>query len=163
MIKIRRALLSVADKTGLVSLAKELATRKVELIASGGTATLLRAHRLVVKDVAEITGIASALAGRIKTLHPALFGGLLVDRDQPEQVAELAALGGRPIDLAVVNFYPFQQVLEADAGAHELVANIDIGGPAMVRAAAKNHRHVAVLSDPADYPTYRRLDLRRRL
>ena len=148
---IRRALLSVADKTGIVELAQRLYECGVELLSTGGTAAQLRAAAIEVKDVAKYTGCSPALGGRLKTLHPALLGGILFDRDNSEQVAELNKLGGQPIDLVVVNYYPFADALSAGKALPELVELIDIGGPTMVRSAAKNHRHVLVLVDPADY------------
>ncbi len=147
----RRALLSVSDKTGLVPFARVLAAQGVELLSTGGTAALLRADGLAVTEVAEHTGQAEILEGRVKTLHPKIHGGLLGDRRKPEHVATMEAEGIAPIDLLVVNLYPFRQTLASGADFDTCVENIDIGGPAMVRAAAKNHASVAVVVDPADY------------
>ncbi len=148
---IRRALISVSDKTGLVELATALAARGVELVSTGGTARALRAAGLTVRDVAELTGFPEMMDGRVKTLHPAVHGGLLALRDDPSHVAAMAAQGIGAIDLLVVNLYPFEATVAAGAPAAECIENIDIGGPAMIRAAAKNHAHVAVVVDPQDY------------
>ncbi len=152
MIKVRRALLSVADKSGIVEFAQALADRGIAIVSTGGTAAALRAAGIEVEDAAARTGFGAALSGRVKTLHPALLGGILADRDNPAHASELSELGGELIDLAAVNFYPFGEAVAAGAAMPELVENIDIGGPTMVRAAAKNHRHVAIASDPSDYP-----------
>jgi phosphoribosylaminoimidazolecarboxamide formyltransferase/IMP cyclohydrolase len=159
---LRRALLSVTDKSGLVDLARALAEGGVELVASGGTAAQLRQAGLPVTDVEAVTGFPEMLDGRVKTLHPALHAGLLADRGRDTHRADLERHGLRPIDLVVVNFYDF----EAASAAHELpIEAIDIGGPTLVRAAAKNHAWVAVLTDPSDYDEFRaawssgRLDL----
>ncbi|MER2599190.1 MAG: bifunctional phosphoribosylaminoimidazolecarboxamide formyltransferase/IMP cyclohydrolase [Caldilineales bacterium] len=146
-----QALLSVSDKTGLVDFARGLHQAGVALIASGGTATTLRAAGLPVADVSELTGFPEILGGRVKTLHPAVHGGILA-RDTAEHQAELAAHGLSPIDLVVCNLYPFTQVAaRPDATLPELVEQIDIGGVTLLRAAAKNHERVAVVCDPADY------------
>lgn len=142
-MRIERALLSVYDKTGIVDLARTLAAAGTELVSSGGTATTLREAGLDVKDVSEITGFPEMLDGRVKTLHPAVHGGILADRSKPDHLETLEAHGIGRIDLVVVNLYPF-----ASAPGVEL---IDVGGPTMVRAAAKNHDAVAVVVDPADY------------
>jgi len=150
-VAVRRALLSVSDKAGLVELARALAGRGVELVSTGGTAAALRAAGLAVRDVAELTGFPEMMDGRVKTLHPAVHGGLLAVRDDPAHAAALEAHGIGAIDLAVVNLYPFEATVARGAARDEVVENIDIGGPSMVRSAAKNHAHVAVLTDPADY------------
>jgi len=147
----RRALLSVADKTGLVAFARELAALGIELVSTGGTARLLREADLEVIDVATVTGAPGILDGRVKTLHPAVHGGILARRDVEAHMATLAALQIAPIDLVVVNLYPFEATIAAGAGEDEAIEMIDIGGPALIRAAAKNHASVAVICDPADY------------
>jgi phosphoribosylaminoimidazolecarboxamide formyltransferase/IMP cyclohydrolase len=148
---IARALLSVYDKTGLVELAAALAGRGVEVLSTGGTARALRDAGLAVVEVADVTGFPEVLGGRVKTLHPAIHAGLLARRDVPEDMATLARHGIGPIDLLVSNLYPFEQSLAAGAAPAALVEEIDIGGPALTRAAAKSHDAVAVLVDPADY------------
>ncbi len=150
-VPIGRALLSVSDKTGLIELARALASRGVELISTGGTSAALRMAGLEVTDVAEVTGFPEMMDGRVKTLHPMVHGGLLALRDDDEHLVAMAAHGIRPIDLLVVNLYPFEATVARGASYAECVENIDIGGPAMIRAAAKNHRFVAVVTDPEDY------------
>ncbi len=151
IIKITRALLSVSDKTGLVELGTALAAHGVELVSTGGTAKALRDAGLTVRDVSDLTGFPEMMDGRVKTLHPNVHGGLLGVRDNPEHVAAMAAHGIGPIDLVVVNLYPFAQTVTRGAARDEVIENIDIGGPSMVRSAAKNHAHVAIVTDPADY------------
>src|SRR5947209_16222144 len=150
---IRRALLSVSDKTGLVEFARELATKYgVELIATGGTKKALADAGLAVKDVGELTGFPEILDGRVKTLHPALYAGLLAKRDKPEHMRTLAEHHLPEIDLVVCNLYPFEQtVAKPGVTEAEAIENIDIGGPCMVRAAAKNFDAVAVVVDPGYY------------
>jgi len=148
---ITRALLSVSDKTGLIPFAQALAARGVELLSTGGTSKALAGAGLEVVDVAEVTGFPEMLDGRIKTLHPAIHGGLLARRDLPEHLAALARHGIRPIDLLVVNLYPFAATVARGAAYDECVENIDIGGPALIRGAAKNHQDVTVVTDPEDY------------
>jgi phosphoribosylaminoimidazolecarboxamide formyltransferase/IMP cyclohydrolase len=148
---LRRALLSVSDKTGLLDLARGLAAAGVELVSTGGTAALLRDQGLAVREVAELTGFPEIMDGRVKTLHPGVHGGLLARRDDPAHVQAMGTHGIAPIDLLVVNLYPFEATVARGAGYEETVENIDIGGPAMLRAAAKNHAHVAVVTDPEDY------------
>ena len=150
-VKIARALLSVSDKTGLADLGRALARHGVELVSTGGTARALREAGLEVRDVADLTGFPEMMDGRVKTLHPAVHGGLLAVRDDPEHLAALAAHGIGAIDLVVVNLYPFAATVARGAGREEIVENIDIGGPSMLRSAAKNHRWVTVVTDPADY------------
>lgn len=152
MITPRRALLSVAAKDGLVEFARSLAGRGIEIYSTGGTAKALRAASLKVIDVAKLSGMGAILGGRVKTLHPAVLGSILFDRARPAQARELATLGGKAIDMVVVNFYPFAQGVAEGRPADELVELIDVGGPTMVRSAAKNHRHVAVVTSPRDYP-----------
>jgi phosphoribosylaminoimidazolecarboxamide formyltransferase/IMP cyclohydrolase len=148
---IRRALLSVSDKTGLEPFAKALADRGVELLSTGGTAAALRDAGLTVTDVADVTGFPEMMDGRVKTLHPKVHGGLLALRDDPEHVAAMETHGIGAIDLLVVNLYPFEATVAGGADYATAIENIDIGGPAMIRAAAKNHAHVAVVVDPEDY------------
>ena len=149
---IRRALLSVHDKAGLTELAAGLARHGVELVSTGGTAARLRDAGLKVIDVATVTGSAEILDGRVKTLHPAIHGGILARRDLPRHTATLGEHGIATIDLVVVNLYPFAATLARGASAAECIEEIDIGGPALIRAAAKNHADVTVMVDPADYP-----------
>ncbi|MBK5927508.1 bifunctional phosphoribosylaminoimidazolecarboxamide formyltransferase/IMP cyclohydrolase [Rhodobaculum claviforme] len=151
---IRRALISVSDKTGLDALAAALAARGVEVLSTGGTAAQLRKAGLSVRDVAEVTGSPEMLDGRVKTLHPRIHGGLLARRADPAHVAALRDHGIPEIDLLVVNLYPFEATVARGAGYDDCVEMIDIGGPAMIRAAAKNHGDVTVLTDPADYPAF---------
>ncbi len=151
-VPVTRALLSVSDKTGIVDFARALADAGVELVSTGGTAKALRDAGLAVKDVAELTGFPEMMDGRVKTLHPAVHGGLLAVRDDAGHVASMTQHGIGAIDLAVVNLYPFEKTVESGADADTVIENIDIGGPAMVRSAAKNHAYVAILTDPADYP-----------
>lgn len=150
--KVTRALLSVSDKTGIVEFAKKLSAHGIELISTGGTATLLRGHGLAVKDVSEVTGFPEMLDGRVKTLHPKVHGGILGIRDHAEHRAMMEEHGIVPIDMVVVNLYPFRQTIQKPGVAlEEAIENIDIGGPAMIRSASKNHHDVAVVVDPADY------------
>lgn len=169
---IRRALLSAYDKSGIVELARELVARGVELLSTGGTARALREAVLPVREISDLTGFPEILDGRVKTLHPAVHAGLLARRDDPRHTATLSARGLVPIDLLVVNLYPFEGTLASGAEPAACIEQIDVGGPAMLRAAAKNHDGVAVLVDPADYPDLlaalaadggTRLELRRRL
>ena len=150
--KIRRALLSVTDKSGLVAFAKTLTGLGVELISTGGTARVLREAGLAVRDISDLTGFPEMLDGRVKTLHPLVHGGLLYVRGNAEHEAAVAAHGIQPIDLVVVNLYAFEKTAAQPGVAFgHLIENIDIGGPAMVRSAAKNFEHVAVVTDPAIY------------
>jgi phosphoribosylaminoimidazolecarboxamide formyltransferase/IMP cyclohydrolase len=151
LVLIRRALLSVSDKTGIIDLARALAARGVALISTGGTAKALRDAGLAVSDVSEITGFPEMMDGRVKTLHPMVHGGLLADRDLPDHRTAMADHHIAPIDLAVINLYPFAATVAKGAGRDDIIENIDIGGPAMVRSAAKNHAHVAVLTAPDQY------------
>ncbi|PKP89862.1 MAG: bifunctional phosphoribosylaminoimidazolecarboxamide formyltransferase/inosine monophosphate cyclohydrolase [Alphaproteobacteria bacterium HGW-Alphaproteobacteria-14] len=149
---IKRALLSVSDKAGLTELGTALAARGVELVSTGGTAKALRDAGLTVRDVSDLTGFPEMMDGRVKTLHPAVHGGLLALRDNGEHVAAMEAHGIGAIDLVVVNLYPFEATVAKGADRAEIIENIDIGGPSMVRSAAKNHGFVTILTDPADYP-----------
>ena len=149
--RIQRAILSVTDKTGLVDFARTLSNLGVELISTGGTAKLLRDSGIAVKDISELTGFPEMLDGRVKTLHPKVHGGLLAIRDNAEHTQSMKAHGIAPIDLLVVNLYPFEATVDKGADFEECIENIDIGGPAMIRAAAKNHDDVAVVVESADY------------
>ena len=148
---IRRALLSVSDKTGVVDLAQNLHSRGIELLSTGGTASALRDAGLPVKDVAEITNFPEMMDGRVKTLHPMVHGGLLALRDNADHLAAMDAHGIGAIDLLVVNLYPFEATVAAGADYDTCIENIDIGGPAMIRAAAKNHGFVTTVVDVEDY------------
>jgi phosphoribosylaminoimidazolecarboxamide formyltransferase/IMP cyclohydrolase len=148
---VTRALLSVSDKTGLVDLGRALAERGVDLLSTGGTAKALREAGLAVRDVAEITGFPEMMDGRVKTLHPMVHGGLLALRDNADHVAAMQAHGIGAIDLLVVNLYPFEETVARGADYDTCIENIDIGGPAMIRAAAKNHAFVNVVVDVEDY------------
>lgn len=149
--RVSRALISVSDKAGLVPFAEALAARGIALVSTGGTHAALSAAGLAVAEVSDLTGYPEMMDGRVKTLHPGIHGGLLAVRSNPEHQAAMLAHGIAPIDLLVVNLYPFEATLARGAGYDECVENIDIGGPAMIRAAAKNHRDVAVVVEPADY------------
>ncbi|MBT0663431.1 bifunctional phosphoribosylaminoimidazolecarboxamide formyltransferase/IMP cyclohydrolase [Geobacter pelophilus] len=152
MAKITRALISLSDKAGIVDFAKELAAFGVEILSTGGTAKLLRETGLAVKDVSEFTGFPEMLDGRVKTLHPKVHGGLLGMRGNPEHVATMKQHGIEPIDMVVVNLYPFEAtVAKPDCTLEDAIENIDIGGPTMLRSAAKNNADVTVIVDPADY------------
>jgi phosphoribosylaminoimidazolecarboxamide formyltransferase / IMP cyclohydrolase len=148
---IRRALISVSDKTGIIEFAAALAARSVTIISTGGSARALAAAGLAVTEVAEVTGSAEFLDGRVKTLHPAIHAGLLARRDRSDHLAALADRQIAPIDLLVCNLYPFAETVASGASFEDCIENIDIGGPALIRAAAKNHDAVTVVSDPADY------------
>jgi phosphoribosylaminoimidazolecarboxamide formyltransferase / IMP cyclohydrolase len=151
--KIQRAILSVTDKTGLVDFARRLAAMKVELVSTGGTAKLLREAGIAVKDISELTGFPEMMDGRVKTLHPKVHGGILHIRGNTAHVAAAKEHGIQPIDMVVVNLYAFEKTASR-AGVHfdEVIENIDIGGPSMVRSAAKNFRDVAIVTSPDDYP-----------
>src|SRR5687768_15004392 len=150
-VKIGRALLSVSDKGGLVELGQALARHGVELVSTGGTAAALRDAGLEVRDISDLTGFPEMMDGRVKTLHPKVHGGLLGVRDNAEHAAAMEAHDIAPIDLVIVNLYPFAQTVARGAERDEVIENIDIGGPSMVRSAAKNHAHVAIVTDPSDY------------
>jgi len=152
MSKIQRAILSVTDKTGLAEFARKLDKMGVELISTGGTAKLLRESGVPVRDISELTGFPEMLDGRVKTLHPKVHGGILHVRDNPEHRAATAEHGIQPIDMVVVNLYAFEKTASRpDVSFHELIENIDIGGPSMVRSAAKNFQDVAIVTAPEDY------------
>ena len=149
---IRRALLSVSDKAGLIDLGKVLAARGVELVSTGGTAKALRDAGLAVRDISDLTGFPEMMDGRVKTLHPKVHGGLLAVRDNPEHAKAMADHEIGAIDLVIVNLYPFEATVAKGAERDEVIENIDIGGPSMVRSSAKNHDYVTIVTDPADYP-----------
>ncbi len=150
-VAVKRALLSVSDKSGLIEFARALAERGIELVSTGGTKRAIAEAGIAVVDVAEVTGFPEIMDGRVKTLHPKVHGGLLSVRDDPEHAAAMTAHDIAPFDVVAINLYPFEQTIAAGADAATAIENIDIGGPAMIRAAAKNHAYVAVLTDPADY------------
>ncbi|EAU41999.1 bifunctional phosphoribosylaminoimidazolecarboxamide formyltransferase/IMP cyclohydrolase [Fulvimarina pelagi HTCC2506] len=150
-VKVKRALISVSDKTGLVEFATELAGMGVELVSTGGTRKALSEAGLTVRDVSDLTGFPEVMDGRVKTLHPGVHGGLLAIRDDEAHAKAMSDHDIQPIDLLVVNLYPFEETMKSGADTTTQVENIDIGGPAMIRAGAKNHGYVTVLVDPADY------------
>src|SRR5262245_30127106 len=151
-IRVRRALISVSDKTGVADFAKSLASLGVEILSTGGTAAALREAGLTVTDVSEFTGQEEILGGRVKTLHPRLHAALLARRGDSEHMATLAREGIEPIDLVCVNLYPFEETIAGhEVEPETAVENIDIGGPTMIRAAAKNHAGVAVVVKPESY------------
>ena len=151
-MKITRALISVSDKTGLAAFAKELSAMGVEIISTGGTAKLLQKEKIKVTEISEYTAFPEMMDGRVKTLHPKVHGGLLHLRDNPEHVAQAKAHGIQPIDLVIVNLYPFEATIaKPGVTLEEAIEQIDIGGPSMLRSAAKNYRSVTVVVDPADY------------
>jgi len=152
MVQVKRALLSVSDKKGLVEFARGLDALGVELISTGGTAKALSEAGLPIQNVSDITQFPEMLDGRVKTLHPAVHGALLADRSKPEHMETIKAHGITPIDLVVVNLYPFAETIaKPGVTREEAVENIDIGGPSMIRSAAKNHASVAVVVSPGDY------------
>jgi phosphoribosylaminoimidazolecarboxamide formyltransferase/IMP cyclohydrolase len=151
LVAIRRALISVSDKTGLLEFARALSGAGVELVSTGGTARAIAKAGIAVRDLSELTGFPEIMDGRVKTLHPSVHGALLGIRDDAEHAEAMRAYGIEPIDLLVVNLYPFEEVRRSGADYSSIVENIDIGGPAMVRASAKNHAYVATIVDPADY------------
>jgi len=151
LVPVRRALISLSDKSGLDRLAEGLTRHGVEIVSTGGTAARLRELGAEVRDISDLTGFPEMMDGRVKTLHPKVHGGLLGVRDNPEHAAAMEEHGIAPIDLVVVNLYPFLETLMSGADRNTIIENIDIGGPSMVRSAAKNHAHVAIVTDPADY------------
>ena len=173
LVPVRRALISLSDKTGLEDLAAGLARHGVEIVSTGGTAATLRTAGAEVRDISDLTGFPEMMDGRVKTLHPKVHGGLLGVRDNPDHAAAMDEHGIAPIDLVVVNLYPFLSTVMSGADRDTVIENIDIGGPSMVRSAAKNHAFVAIVTDPADYAELladldandgaTTLDLRRRL
>src|SRR5215217_8985819 len=151
LVPVRRALISLSDKSGLEDLAAGLARHGVEIVSTGGTAAKLRDSGADVRDISDLTGFPEMMDGRVKTLHPKVHGGLLGVRDNPEHAAAMEEHGIGAIDLVVVNLYPFEATVMRGASRDEIIENIDIGGPSMVRSAAKNHAFVVCLTDPADY------------
>jgi phosphoribosylaminoimidazolecarboxamide formyltransferase / IMP cyclohydrolase len=151
IVPVRRALISLSDKAGLDDLATGLARHGVEIVSTGGTAAKLRESGAEVRDISDLTGFPEMMDGRVKTLHPKVHGGLLGVRDNPEHAAAMAEHDIAPIDVVVVNLYPFLKTVMSGADRDTIIENIDIGGPSMVRSAAKNHAHVAIVTDPADY------------
>ena len=151
LVPVKRALISLSDKSGLDGLADRLVKLGVELVSTGGTAAKLRELGHQVRDVSDLTGFPEMMDGRVKTLHPKVHGGLLGIRDNPEHAAAMEEHGIGSIDLVVVNLYPFEATVARGACRDEIIENIDIGGPSMVRSAAKNHGFVAIVTDPADY------------
>src|SRR3712207_2101767 len=149
LVPVRRALISLSDKSGLDELAAGLARHGIEVISTGGTAGKLRESGAEVRDISDLTGFPEMMDGRVKTLHPKVHGGLLGIRDNAEHAAAMDAHGIAPIDLVVVNLYPFAETLAKGADRDTIIENIDIGGPSMVRSAAKNHGDVAIVTDPA--------------
>ena len=151
-MKIKRALLSVSDKTGIVEFAGDLAQLDVEILSTGGTASLLRENNIPVRDVSNYTGFPEIMDGRVKTLHPKIYGAILGLRSNPEHMAAMDEHDIEPIDLVAVNLYPFEKtVAKPDCSFEDAVENIDIGGPCMVRASAKNHRDVVIIVNPSQY------------
>src|ERR1051325_11695065 len=148
LVPVRRALISLSDKSGLEELAAGLARHGVEIVSTGGTVARLREAGAEVRDISDLAGFPEMMDGRVKTLHPVVHGGLLGVRDAPEHAAAMAEHGIGGIDLVYVSLYPFEATVAKDAGFDECVENIDIGGPAMIRSAAKNHAYVAVCTGP---------------
>lgn len=152
MVKIRRAIISVSDKMGVAAFAKGLSQRGVQILSTGGTARLLRDSEVSCMDVSEFTGFPEMLDGRVKTLHPKVHGGILGVRDNPKHAAKMKEYDIEPIDLVAINLYPFEKtVADPKCTIEDAIEQIDIGGPAMIRSAAKNHKFVTVIVDPADY------------
>ena len=151
IIPIRRALISVSDKNNLIDLAKFLEGFGVDLVSTGGTAQYLKKEGLKAKEVSDLTGFPEILNGRVKTLHPKVHAPILFDRDDAVSTKELKKMGSEGIDLVVVNLYPFETILRGKALSKDIIENIDIGGVALMRAAAKNFDHVMIISDPKDY------------
>lgn len=153
MRKIERALISLTDKSGIEDFARQLDEMGVEILSTGGTAQKMRDNGIKVMDVSEFTGFPEMLDGRVKTLHPKVHGGILAQKTNPDHLAQMKDHGLQPIDLVAVNLYAFEKtVADPDCSLIDAIENIDIGGPTMLRAAAKNYRDVTVLVDPADYP-----------
>ena len=153
MSKITRAVVSVSDKQGLGEFAKVLAELGVEILSTGGTAKSLREQGITVIDVSDYTGFPEMMEGRVKTLHPKVHGGILADRSKENHISQMKNQGINPIDMVVVNLYPFEAtVAKEGCTLEDAIENIDIGGPTLVRAAAKNNKHITVVVDPADYP-----------
>jgi phosphoribosylaminoimidazolecarboxamide formyltransferase/IMP cyclohydrolase len=151
LVRARRALISLSDKSGLDRLAEGLRRHGIEIVSTGGTAAKLRELGAAVRDISDLTGFPEMMDGRVKTLHPKVHGGLLGVRDNPEHAAAMTEHDIAPIDLVIVNLYPFEATVARGASRDEIIENIDIGGPSMVRSSAKNHAHVAIVTDPGDY------------
>jgi phosphoribosylaminoimidazolecarboxamide formyltransferase/IMP cyclohydrolase len=152
MLKIKNAIISVSDKNGVVEFAKKLSELGVNILSTGGTAKALKSEGLKVTDISEYTGFPEMMDGRVKTLHPKVHGGILALRDNKEHIDSLNKHGMITIDMVVVNLYPFQKtVAKPDCSFEDAIENIDIGGPTMIRAAAKNFKYVVVVTDPSDY------------
>src|SRR5436305_3392382 len=151
LVPVRRALISLSDKSGLEELVAGLQRHGVEIVSTGGTAARLRELGASPRDISDLTGFPEMMDGRVKTLHPKVHGGLLGVRDNPEHAAAMEAHDIAPIDLVVVNLYPFLQTVMSGADRDPIIENIDIGGTSMVRSASKNHADVAVVTDPVDY------------
>ena len=151
-MKIKKAIISVSDKTGIVDFAKELSNLGVEIISTGGTAKILKENNINVIEISDYTGFPEIMDGRVKTLHPKIHGGILALRDNSEHMNKIKELGIEPIDMVVVNLYPFEKTIEKpEATFEDAIENIDIGGPTMIRASAKNFKFVVVIIDPDDY------------
>ncbi len=151
-MKIKRAIISVSDKTGIVEFAKELTNLGIEIISTGGTAKILKENGLNVIEISSYTGFPEIMDGRVKTLHPKIHGGILCIRDNEEHVKKIEELGIKPIDMIVVNLYPFEKTISNPKSTFDdAIENIDIGGPTMIRAGAKNFKYVVVVIDPNDY------------
>ncbi len=151
MIKVRRALISVWEKRGIADFARELQNLNIDIISTGKTALLLRRHKIRVKEVSSITAFPEILSGRVKTLHPKVFGGILANKKHPLHLEEISTLGIQPIDMVVVNLYPFTQKVKESLAWTQILEYIDIGGPSLLRAAAKNFRNVVSVSSPSQY------------
>ena len=153
MTAIKRALISLSDKSGIIPFAKKLNNGGVAILSTGGTAKLLRDNGIDATEVSDYTGFPEMMDGRVKTLHPKIHGALLGLRDNPEHIEAMQKHGIIPIDMVVINLYPFQQTISRGCTLDEAIENIDIGGPAMLRSAAKNYKYVTVIIDPKDYDT----------
>jgi len=153
MAAIKRALISLSDKSGIIPFAKKLNNGGVAILSTGGTARLLRDNGIDATEVSDYTGFPEMMDGRVKTLHPKIHGALLGLRDNPEHIEAMQKHGIIPIDMVVINLYPFQQTISRGCTLDEAIENIDIGGPAMLRSAAKNYKYVTVIVDPKDYDT----------
>ena len=155
MIKINRALISVSDKTNILELAQVLQSLNIEIISTGGTASLLKSNNIEVTDVNDYTGFPEMLDGRVKTLHPKIHGGILAQKNNPQHIETLKKNNIPQIDLVIVNLYPFEEtILKPETTLELAIENIDIGGPTMIRAAAKNYKSIAVLTNPNDYDNF---------
>ncbi len=151
-MKLKKAIISVSDKTGIVDFAKELKNLGVEILSTGGTARILKDNGINVTEISEYTGFPEIMDGRVKTLHPKIHGGILALRDNSEHMEKIKELGIEPIDMVIVNLYPFEKTIEnPESTFDDAIENIDIGGPTMIRASAKNFKFVVVIIDPEDY------------